>query len=83
MLPSSTQNIHTTVILNYYFRYTARIFLGVYSLTTVVLLTNLLISIFGKTYETDYDESQQLWQIQCYKVKINRARIIVVAGKLW
>ena len=38
-------------------------------MVTVILLTNLLVSIFGKTYDTDLLKTRQLWQLQRYKVR--------------
>ncbi|XP_063682437.1 uncharacterized protein LOC134817234 [Bolinopsis microptera] len=50
------------------FKLLGRIMLGMYTMMTVILLTNLLVSIFGKTYDGDFDKTRQLWQLQRYKL---------------
>ena len=61
-------NVLTITIFS---RLLGRIMLGIYTMVTVILLTNLLVSIFGKTYEGDFDKTRQLWQLQRYKVQLN------------
>ncbi|KAL5254996.1 hypothetical protein ACHWQZ_G014443 [Mnemiopsis leidyi] len=50
------------------FKLLGRVLLGLYTMVTVILLTNLLVSIFGKTYDTDHEKTRQLWQLQRYKL---------------
>lgn len=52
------------------FKLAGRILLGLYTIVTVILLTNLLISIFGKTYEDDFDKTKETWQLQRYKMVV-------------
>nr|CDS20057.1 transient receptor potential cation channel [Echinococcus granulosus] len=63
---STCGNVTTSGCAYPYFKFLLPILLSLFTLTTHVLLINLLIAIFTKTYDDMEAESQQLWTMQRY-----------------
>uniref|UniRef100_A0A915EXR5 TRPM SLOG domain-containing protein n=1 Tax=Echinococcus canadensis TaxID=519352 RepID=A0A915EXR5_9CEST len=63
---STCGNVTTSGCAYPYFKLLLPILLSLFTLTTHVLLINLLIAIFTKTYDDMEAESQQLWTMQRY-----------------
>ncbi|VDK37274.1 unnamed protein product [Taenia asiatica] len=65
---STCGNVTTPGCTYPYFKFLLPMLLSLFTLTTHVLLINLLIAIFTKTYDDMEAKSQQLWTMQRYEL---------------